>query len=542
MSLDTHPALPAASTRGARLLSGDAGFSFLQIAVIASFLISIWVHFAIGLGAPLWFDESWTGALASIEGPRQLFHHLQAEAGGPIYLVTMWVWVKLFGISNTSLHIPSLVLSCAAPFIAWTGLRRTHPQLAVVWAVLLSAWGPGLALSGYARCYPSLLCLAIATTTAHIRLLEVSTSGRRISWVLLSSVLILTHYDAALLVGMQGLWLICQRREKIMHDLREFSLFVIPFGWILLNFQHLASMSSPRYTWYRIIGWNDLPVLLSYLCGANLQLVMVVALVIAALLLFKGSSIRNLDLRIDDVPVAAAWGCGVLATAAFLIIAFNKPMLTPRYLVSFEPSFLLMLSSWMVGACGPDRRRLGLLVYAAVGVSSVFWCGPLPLEDRVMNFEVASEWISESSPSKLVFLWENPTALTVVEDQMDLVGGFFLHRKGLQTPVESVYPQIGADMKGLVSRRVGRTGSLIWIFNHDVHHNSALDYEVSSSDFEGGVECRDFGTSFVSIFACRPPVPTHEAGARSPAGSVESSSGPEQIGATSDGFAMKTRG
>ena len=165
----------------------------------------------------------------------------------------------------------------------------------------------------------------------------------------------------------------------------------------------------------------------------------------------------------------------------------------------------------MVGACGPDRRRLGLLVYGSVGISSIFWYGPLPLEDRVMNFEVASEWISASSPSKLFFLWENPTALTVIEDQMALMGGFFLHRKALQTPVESIYPQIGTDMKDIVSGKVGRTESLIWIFNHDVHHNSTLDYEVSSADFDSHVECRDFGTSFVSIFACRPIALVNEA-------------------------------
>ena len=130
-------------------LSGRDG-----LPIIAAFAIAAWVAswlFCLkqGITSPLWLDESLTGAFAAEPSLTGLTEQVRSDANAPLYFYLMWFWARAFGVSNLSLHVPSLLLGIATPLVAWAGVRRSHPALAYVWAALLgSELNQGVALAG----------------------------------------------------------------------------------------------------------------------------------------------------------------------------------------------------------------------------------------------------------------------------------------------------------------------------------------------------------------------------------------------------------
>jgi hypothetical protein len=410
---------------------------FLGIAVAAAICLFIYVHLIIGLNAPLWLDESWTGALASLTTLDDLLHQAGEEAGGPLYYVFIWSWAKIFGISNASFHSSSLFFAVMAPLIAWRGLRTYSHNLALAWATILVVWGPGIAQSGFARCYPLLSCLAILINVTFIKLITKPTIGRASIWSFFSSTIILTHYYAGIICFVQGVYFLAVHRRRALNTWPAASFFIGPMGWIFFHQRRLTMMASPEYSWYRVIDLADVPVICSNLLGFNiLMTVCFIAALCSCHIIFQKGYDKHAGGVVIDRAVIRAGIATVFSLSILVSIAMIRPCLTLRYLTPFEPGIALLIAYWLCRIIKNDRGRLAGLLAGFISLSSVFWLGPLPLGERIFNFEVASKWIGEASPSKTIFFWDNPVALTVASDQLKLVGGFFLHRDGSHAAID----------------------------------------------------------------------------------------------------------
>jgi uncharacterized membrane protein len=89
-----------------------------------------------GLGAAeLWYDEAFTRLLVNLPLERMI----QATAGDthpPGYYALLWPWVRLFGIGELSLRLPSVIFSLAGMWLFWSilsapGVRRGEAQIAM---------------------------------------------------------------------------------------------------------------------------------------------------------------------------------------------------------------------------------------------------------------------------------------------------------------------------------------------------------------------------------------------------------------------------
>ena len=79
--------------------------SLFAIAFVASALARI----NLMPGAPLWLDECWTGAIAGQPTWRTTIDQIWLDANAPLYPLFMHAWIGLFGESNASLRLPSLL-------------------------------------------------------------------------------------------------------------------------------------------------------------------------------------------------------------------------------------------------------------------------------------------------------------------------------------------------------------------------------------------------------------------------------------------------
>ncbi len=92
--------------------------------------------------AALWYDESGSVWMASLPFERML----QATGGDvhpPLYLALLWVWVRMVGVSEFMVRLPSVIISVLALPLAWKiGERLGLKREAVIAGVVLLTLAP----------------------------------------------------------------------------------------------------------------------------------------------------------------------------------------------------------------------------------------------------------------------------------------------------------------------------------------------------------------------------------------------------------------
>ena len=456
-----------------------------------------------GMAAPLWLDESWTGAFASEPSLTGLTEQIRSDANAPLYYYVIWFWARAFGFSNLSLHVPSLLFSLATPVVAWAGLRRARPMLACVWAAMLALWIPGIIQAGDARCYALLLFLSVATAIAIVRAHEKPTLGRALGWAVSACLMTLTHYHAGGLALAQGLILAARYRGQWRETWPATLAFLPGFTWILWHAPRLAAFAQPGVAWYDPLTLADLPTVLWFLLGPPLSEAALPAALAVCIFMSSRARVEVGSQGRRDAAVIATGAASFAALAFCLVVAALRPTFTFRYLTPFVPGLLLVIASVVIKASRSRWQPLAILMGGWL-VSVLF---VVSSEDvarmKAYGFETASAWIAEAAPARLVFFWDHPATPVEMPGQLDAVGGFFLRRAGLSVNVVPIYPQPSPDMNGPVLAAGGSDSATLWIYDTEIHGTTARRFPPRLGQMDSGLECRDFGIANIGVMACR---------------------------------------
>jgi 4-amino-4-deoxy-L-arabinose transferase-like glycosyltransferase len=109
--------------------------------------------------AELWMDEGATWAETSTNTFGALFHYLMnahtgSERLAPLYYCLVYFWRELFGDSEASLHLLSILLSVASVVLLVDAARRLFGESAALWAAAVSGSSAFLvAYGGFIRPY-----------------------------------------------------------------------------------------------------------------------------------------------------------------------------------------------------------------------------------------------------------------------------------------------------------------------------------------------------------------------------------------------------
>ncbi len=141
--------------------------SRLTVMLVLALSVGLLNRLLAGWQAPLWYDETWTAAIATQASFVGLIRWCLEDPNGPVYYVLVWCWEKLAGPGDTALRLPSLLFSLAAPALLW---RQGHPDRDTrrLWAGLAAVWVPGLLFANEARSYTLLLLLGSAQAIAFL--------------------------------------------------------------------------------------------------------------------------------------------------------------------------------------------------------------------------------------------------------------------------------------------------------------------------------------------------------------------------------------
>jgi 4-amino-4-deoxy-L-arabinose transferase-like glycosyltransferase len=149
----------------------------------------------------LWFDEIWSTRVM-LDSVASTVRMLSADLHPPLFNVLMFVWIRIFGDSEMSVRMPSLV--CGLITIALTaqlaidyGWRRAAPAAALVLAISPAhIW-----YSQEARPYSFLLMLVVASVVVVHRIRETHARRWYVAYAVLAACMVFTQYFAAVYVA-----------------------------------------------------------------------------------------------------------------------------------------------------------------------------------------------------------------------------------------------------------------------------------------------------------------------------------------------------
>lgn len=427
-----------------------------------------------GGDAPLWMDEAVTGVVAAQPSAREMAQAALKDPNAPLFYALVHAWTGIAGLANPALRCPSLVCALLTPLIVLVPNPVVGRDVRLLWCALLALWWPSLLFAQEARCYTLLLALATGTTVAYARLLAAPGIGRAIAWSGLGALTILTHYQAAALIGVQGLaYLIIHRRQAIRTWPAALA-FIPVVIWTALHSGTLARFADPQFAWYQIVDGRHLPVIAGFLFGFPVLAVWTVLFGLGSL----ARDIRLGRLRSDILdPAVVVVATSVVAVTIMLVAGAVRPCFTIRYIIPCAPGILLGAA---LAAERMNRRLAGSgLVYVLLfGIVAVTWVGEsaVPAYKHDLEIQSGSETMITAGAERVIFVWDNPLFDAMDPQFARELGGFFFRRAGKPVAVEALQSKDIAELETTWSVAAGARTGLLWVHEPELRGRAARHY------------------------------------------------------------------
>lgn len=472
----------------------------------AALVLGLAGRIAYSWNAPFWFDETFTGVIASQPTFAGLVKWCLMELTGPAFYVPMWVWEKTAGLSNFALRLPGLILSLATP-LAILRWGNRDADLRLWWAVFVLLWVPIFAVAGEARSYPQVFALGTAQAILFLRLIERPATGRASLWMIVSTLSVLSHYWGVVPAIVQGIAFLAVHRRRALKTWPALVFLAPLLAWSWFHLPRVLgfTMGGSRG------GIDGLPLsamleIPATLFGFGFTGTMVLAAVAASLARGwkRNGWPRRWRGRATSPELVLAL-CGVAGVLVILLLGFVRPGFVARYATASMPSFLFGLALWARWASAREPNWVivaaAMLFATAAGLLGPILRGDDPDPRHLFELERPSAWLAVQSPEHLVVFWDGPVAEASSPVALAEVGGFFLRRAGHEIDVSVA--RVGADddpNRGVLAQtRKDSKSAILWFANDDL----PLRRRPRVERYDPRFECRDFGGGVVTMTACR---------------------------------------
>ncbi len=456
--------------------------------------------------APLGFDETWTGDIASQPDLPHFLHQAVADVNGPLAYLIAWLWAPVSGLSDAALRVPSEVFTCLAPILPLVFGRELSRTTRLVWSALLACWAPDVVFAELARCYSLLIFLGVAESLAFIRLIRRPSLGAAMAWCAMSALFILAHYAALPLVAIQGCAFIAVHRVSALKTWPAALVFVPVFGFIALQARILAAFSTPGHAWIAPLNLPTLPILMAYLLGSFPILIGAAIWGAVGIVKASGKPAEPGGWRLDRGEILLAI-TGLAAVGLVVVLGFLRPMVTPRYLTPEVPAILFGVTLASRYFARGARIMPALVVALAFGYNLGMVVRP-PFAMGDGSFEKASADLMASGVRRVDFFWDSP--LTQGDDKVQFasVGGFFFRRAGYKAEVRVPAWSPDLDPNALLAGRASRPGDgFIWIYDNGVAAVRAVAHPPRVWRLNPALRCERYMSGAIHVLACVVPHP-----------------------------------
>lgn len=456
---------------------------------------------------PLWLDETWTAVIAGQPTWSAFWRQAWLDCNPPLYYAVMKLWIAVAGTSNVALRAPSfLFLTAAALLPLWWRIGGLSWQARATWAALLFFWWPGLYITADARCYGLLLLISTAQAIAFARMMRMPSLGAAALWTGFCALAILTHYYAATIALVQGLFYLAVWRGRAVRTAPAL-LFLIPVVALMIHHApRLAEYARSDVAWYLPVNIFRLLDFFAFSVGFQaFEMAVAGAIGIALLwwlIRYRPDVPRDEAQTLDPALRWTAW-TGVAGVTLAIALAMIKPTLADRYLTPAVPATLLGIVLFV--------RQIRGTHAAFAGLATIYWLGattPSTLKDGLgeradYGYERGSDYLSAARPNQLIFAWDHPATKIMARDSLDQIGGFFLRRQGQKVDVTPVVLRSG-DLPSarLLAAATGSRPAILWLY--DSAHQSVAGRDHFAITHQSGWRCRHSRRGYTGVVACAP--------------------------------------
>jgi uncharacterized membrane protein len=501
---------PARSIRPSRqALDGWRGSAYalaLACVVLGAVLRIVEIH-----NAPLWIDETFTGAIAGQTDFARFVQFARDDAPTSfLYYLIIHVWQMAFGLSDLSLRVPSVIFSLmAVGLAAWWRIPGMTAMERITWAALLATWPPGIGFADDARCYSLLFLIATGEIILFAKLLDKTSMQNAVLWIIAADLMIAANFDAAYLALVQGLIFLWVRKQAALRVWPAIFLVfpaIIELAWkwpILINFEKIGT------AWYPLLNGIGLLQIYVYIVGGfgPNGIIWLLYLPIFLLFLVLIGRLNAYEARSGR----GALGWTVIATAlgvvAIVGVGFVRPSFTWRYLLTFEPGLLLgvVLLTGKLARSAKVTGQIGLMIIALFASLS-WWNAGAPHIDSVvpaLNIELASDRLMHENVNSVVFAWDSPTADVMQRGLLRAAGGFFFRRAHYPVAITAIrLAPTRNPNRALLAAAAPKHAAIIWLYDRTIIGTAAKNFPAEISKFDASYTCVDFGHGPVGSLAC----------------------------------------
>jgi len=460
----------------------------------------------LALAQPLWFDETWTGAIAAAAGWDAFAREVWLDCNAPLYYLVMRLWTAVFGVSNLALKAPGLiavVVAAALPLLI--RVRGLSVEARLTWAALLFAWW-GVDNFLDARCYGLLFALGVLQALAFARLIAEPSRGAALAWCAAASLAILTQYYAIFPAAVQGLIYLALHRQRALRTWPAALAFLPAFGWIAVHAPRLAQYAGGDVAWHPRLGPAQALDLAAFTVGppssAALALLgLALAATVLASRLAPGGE-RD-EPAAGAAPLAWTAASGAIALALVLASGMLRPTLAARYLIPEAPAMLLGV---VLLARATRRAHLGYLglavLYVGLAVRPPAAVAAAARDLSPYGLEVASQRLLARGVTDVTFIWDHPAARIIDPGSLRRVGGFFFGRAGAPVRVTPLYVSAARDPNAqALAAATGEHPAILWIFDR-AGRTAAHRYPPAIDRLDPRWSCETLGDGVVGASFC----------------------------------------
>ncbi|MBH1991970.1 MAG: hypothetical protein I8H86_03695 [Sphingomonadaceae bacterium] len=487
-----------------------ASLDLLPLLCWISLAVGLLCRLFAGIDTPLWFDETYSAVIASQHNLPDLVRWLLSELSGPTYYSFLFLWEKVAGNGNIALRLPSLILSIATPLLI---LWRGHPDrnVRMLWAAITALSVIGFETATQARPYALLFLLASTQAMVFLRLIADPRTGTTCLWTSISALMVLTHYHAAVICGLQGIAYLALCRGRALRCWPALLPLVPMAVWMAWHLPFVFSYAHSDVVWYGTLGLDALWLIPSLLTGLAWPGVALLAAMAFSFGIDMVKARRGKAQWPYSAGETALVASGMLAITIVMGIGFIVPSFTGRYILPYVPALLAGVALWtnrMARHAPMIAAPLLCMMIGSAGAQLVGYIRDPQADFRyAFNFEQPSQWIAQHRVDRLVVLWDSPSAALVDPGgHIASVGSFFLHRAGLPIQATALpWPRTG-DPNPLLIDMAGKDGrsAILWAYHANVEGTRGRVHPWRIPKIDPHWQCRDFGRAPVTVLACVP--------------------------------------
>ena len=402
------------------------------LAVGAILLFALVLRIDLMLTKPLWLDEIYSGAVTQSPVSDLFARWLSADPHPPLYYLLADGWTALFGRSNFSLRVPSLLASVLMVAVGAAAMARRHGRdVGMMAALALAVPAAAAWQASEARSYALLMLLALLTMIAHWRLSEAASPARWATLVAVSFATCMTHYFGFLFVAC--IWTIVLSESLRDRRLKPFLLAALALAaavtpWLVWHLPYMLTKTGGSF-WIPPIEFSAAVAMLTMAIWSDRVYLLLFAGLPGLLLLWP----RARTACMSGFPLRSYLAVLVVTTVALAIFSQFTPLVIDRYLSAFVPMASLIAVNLFAGLAG--RLGLPVMIGCAAAALAAQWLSPPFRSVNWLGWEEESRWIAAQHADLLVFAFDDPAGAHIGTANLAKVGGFFLQRSGDSLPI-----------------------------------------------------------------------------------------------------------